>query len=473
MAISAIMQMQFVYILVASLILLTVSNILSVFSRRHKIAFFGTIAFLFISLTATALLYASNASFYFFSIFHTNAFSEFFFMFFAIAIIMVETLSYKYSHELPAFSLLLSLVTFGVFLVTFAYSLIAILVGLETVALASTFMIIMNGKRFVEPAVKLFILSAISIAIFTFALALLLPYDPQLTLSLPGTSQAGSYLLGLSLILFAGALSLDAAAFPFNLWVPDVYEGSPSNVTALLASVNKKVSFIAILEVFIIIFAAYRSSFGTPLFSLVFFFLSIFTMFFGNLVALVQKNLKRLFAYSSISQAGYIFIGIAVASTAGIQASIFYIVSHMFMIIGAFAIVLWLESKSIRNIDECTGLASKNSFAAISLTILMLSMAGIPPLVGFIGKFLLFSSAVYANDAVLAFIGIINSFISIYYYAKVINQMYTRRQGKKMQMDKNIAIVVIVCLIFVIAVGIYPQILISAASSAASALGAV
>ncbi|HUC38682.1 MAG TPA: proton-conducting transporter membrane subunit, partial [Candidatus Acidoferrum sp.] len=147
------------------------------------------------------------------------------------------------------------------------------------------------------------------------------------------------------------------------------------------------------------------------------------------------------------------------------------IVAHTFMIIGAFSIVFWLEQRNISTMDEYSGLAGRNMFAAVALSILMLSMAGIPPLIGFAGKFLLFSSALGANDPMLAFLGIINSFISIFYYAKVINQMFLRKEEKSIAMDRNIAIAVGICLIVVIFVGIYPQVLLGAASAAASALG--
>jgi NADH:ubiquinone oxidoreductase subunit 2 (subunit N) len=190
-------------------------------------------------------------------------------------------------------------------------------------------------------------------------------------------------------------------------------------------------------------------------------------MFFGNILALVQTSVKRMFAYSSIAQAGYIIIGIAAATEFSLEASIFYIIAHAFMIIGAFAIVMWLESKNIRTIDEYNGLSSRSKFAAVSLTILMLSMAGIPPLIGFTGKLLLFSSALSANLALLAVIGIINSFISIYYYAKVMNVMYSRKTVSQLRIEPYIATVVLICVLFVIIFGIFPQPILAAASGAA------
>jgi NADH-quinone oxidoreductase subunit N len=403
----------------------------------------------------------------FLHILQANAFSELLFgsLAFGAMLVLLLTVNAKQQKEMR---LLMSLVLFGIFMVSFAYSVLAIIIGLETVIIATVFMILSNGKRYIEPAMKLFILGAISTGLFVAALALLLPYNPSLSITTSLTQGAGRFIIGLSLVLFAAALAVETGAFPFNLWIPDVYDGSPGNITALMAGINKKVAFVAVLEIFIIMFSSYGMYGNGNLVSTVFFVLSIFTMFFGNLIALIQKNVKKMFAYSSISQAGYIFIGISAATKLGIEGSIFYIIAHMLMIIGAFSIVFWLESNNIKNIDEYGGLKDRNPFAAVALTILMLSMAGIPPLIGFAGKFILFSSAVYSNDILLAVIGIINSFISIYYYAKVINQMFQKRMSPRIQMPANIAAVVAICTILVIIIGIYPQILLGPSYLAAA-----
>ncbi len=460
-----------IYLIAVPIILLIITSMASIFSKKERFTFAATTALLLVSGVSSLYLASINISFGFIHILQANSFGGLLFGSIAIALALVELMSYKHTGSLQQFNMLLSFVAFGAFMVAFAYSIIAILVGIETVILATAFMILLGGKRYVEPALKLFLLGAIATAVFTFALALLFPYDPSLALASAGSLPIGQFLLGLALVLFVVALSIESAAFPFNLWVPDVYEGAPGNITAMLAGVNKKVAFIAMLEIVMVVFAAYGAKQATPLLSDMLISIAILTMFFGNLAAMMQKSIKRLFAYSSISQAGYIFIGISTGTQLGIEASIFYIIAHMFMIIGAFAIVFWLEQRNINTMDEYAGLYSRNAFAAIALTIFMLSMAGIPPLIGFAGKFLLFSSAVYANDALLAFIGVINSFLSIYYYAKVINQMFLSKDAKHIAIDKNIAIVIAACLVFVVVIGIYPQILVGAASVAASALG--
>ena len=420
-----------------------------------------------IAASSSFIMLILNYSSRFLQILQADAFSELLFGALGLGVLLIFTLSVD-SKEQKEIRLLMSLVLFGVFMVTFAYSMLLIIIGLETVIISTIFMILSNGKRYLEPAMKLFILGAISTGLFVVALSLLLPYNPTLSLGASLAQGAGRFIIGLSLVLFAAALAIETGAFPFNLWVPDVYDGAPGNITALMAGINKKIAFVAVLEIFIIMFSSYGMFGSSTLISTLFFVLSTFTMFFGNLMALIQRNIKRMFAYSSISQAGYIFIGISTATKLGVEGSIFYIIAHMLMIIGAFSIVFWLESNNIRTLDEYGGLRNRNLFAAISLTILMLSMAGIPPLMGFAGKFILFSSAVYANDITLAVIGIVNSFISIYYYAKVINQMFQKRVYSSIHMPINIFAVVLLCVSLIIAIGVYPQILLGPAAMAAA-----
>ncbi|MCL5412326.1 MAG: NADH-quinone oxidoreductase subunit N [Candidatus Marsarchaeota archaeon] len=456
------------YALVGALMLLIAMAIAAVPLRRRAEAFIASTGLLvFIALLSLYLL-GSGANLTVLSVFHLYAFSEFFVALFCVGLVLVNTLSYRYYSNYTGFLLFFAFAVVGMLIVPMANSLVTVLLGLELMAIPTSFMIVMGGKGHIEAAVKLFVLSAIAVGAFAFAIALMLPYEPGLGLYALTSSSGigGNYLVLLAIILLIGAMGFEVAAFPFNLWIPDVYEGAPGSVTALLAGINKKVAFVALMEVLFIVFANYATQFALMLA-----FIAILTMFYGNLLAMVQTNVKRLFAYSSISQAGYILIGMAAATQLGIEASLFQITAHVFMIIGAFAIVLWLETQNIKSLDDYGSLASRNGFAAAALTILMLSMAGIPPLLGFFGKFLLFSSAVFGNLVYLAVIGIINSFISIYYYAKVIDRMYRGgKQKSALRIDSFTMAVVLVALIVVIVLGLYPQLLMSAASAASGAL---
>ncbi len=457
------------YVIVAAIALFMLSGVLSALHRNKKAQFIASTILLLIIAAASAYALSTGELSFVLDIFLIYPFSTLFLALFSVTLIMINMLAFQYSGDYPAFSLLLAFAALGMFVIATASSLIMILLGLELIALPTAFMIMINGKKYVEAAVKLFILSAISIAVFAFAVALVFPYLPQLSLTtLYYSSTYDSYLVLLAMLLFIAALSFDATLFPFNLWAPDVYTGAPGYVTAMLAGINKKVAFVALFEVLFIVMIPYSNVFSSA-----FQALAILTMFFGNLLALVQTNVKRLFAYSSISQAGYIALGFVSATPYGIEAAIFQIVAHSFMIIGAFAIVLWLEAKNIKTLQDYSGMGARNAVMAFSLTIFMLSMIGIPPLAGFVGKLLLFTSVINSGFIVLAIIAIINTFISVYYYAKVIFAMYSggdKKSAQKLSGAWSVTATVAICLAVVILFGIFPQLLINAASLAGSTL---
>jgi NADH-quinone oxidoreductase subunit N len=454
-----------IHALVVLLGLFLASGIASMLYRRSRVIFSVSTLLLLAIMAVSVYLFSVDADAVVLGAFTVSQFSMFFMSVFSAGLILVNALSYRYAKDFPAFSMLFALSATGAFMVVLSYSLITILLGIELMALSTAFLIIINGKICVEAAVKLFVLAAIAVGVMGFALALVFPYDPQLALASIPVSSMGTYLVMLSMLLFAGGLAVEGALFPFNLWVPDVYQGAPGNVTALLAGINKKVAFVALLEIFFVLFIH-----GAALFSMVFLVLSVATMFFGNIVALVQGNVKRMFAYSSISQAGYIAIGMAAATQYGIEASMFQIVAHMLMIIGAFAAILWLENKGLKTIEDYAALGSRSPMAALSLTIIMLSMIGMPPLMGFVGKFLLFSSAISAGMLALAAFAIINSFISVYYYGRLILSMYARKEAVPVPMGWEVNAVLIAVVVAIIALGIYPQPIVSAAIQASSSL---
>lgn len=442
------------YLFALLMTLIIISGILSEIHKNEKVSFASTTGILLAILSTSIFSIYSNFNVHVFGILNISPLSSLFLLLFSSGLILIEILAYHDSKDICVFNMLLSFSAVGVFLVSMAYSLLTIFIAIELVSVPTALMILIGGKKNLEAATKLFILGAVSIAVFAFAMALIMPYNATLSLSSLSINAGigGNYLILLSMVLFIAALSVEAALFPFNLWIPDVYQGSQGHITALLSGINKKVAFVAIIYILFIVFFSYRSEFSGIL-SII----AVLTMFFGNLVAMVQKNIKRMLAYSSISQAGYILIGLAAISSYGLQASIYQIFAHMFMTIGAFSIVMWMESKKIFDRGDYKGMIHRNGFVAISFTILMLSMAGIPPLMGFVGKFLLFSSAIKSDLLFLALIGIVNSFISIYYYGKVINTMFQRSEKPYLYLGRNVSFVVGVSLIIIIAIGIYPQ----------------
>ena len=434
--------------------------------RNKKIKFLQLVVLLALLACISGWLFISNANVVLLNLFHVYRFSMLFTCLFSILFILILILSYD--SEADYFYTLLGIIATGAMIVPMAESLITLFLAIEMTSVATSFAIMTKNKIHLEAAMKMFILSAISVSIFSFAMVLIFPYSPQLALAGLASNSAvsGNYLIELGIILFIAALGFEAAAFPFNLWIPDVYQGARANLTAMVSGINKKIGFVAMMMILFIVFAQY-----SWFFSSIIAMLSVATMFFGNLVAMVQQNVKRMLAYSSISQAGYILIGIAVAGSLGLEASIFQIIAHAFMIIGAFAFIFWLESQySMNTISDYDGLTQRNAFAGIGLSILMLSMIGIPPLLGFYGKFLLFSSALSARMAALAFIGIINSFISVYYYGRLMVAMHRKTNKKHIMLNKNIIIVTGICIFVIAGIGLYPEFLMHAASLAAKAL---
>ncbi len=454
------------YAVIVLLLFLLASSIAGLFHRRKSVTFLiNTSLFALIAIASIAsMIYGSTYTIA--GVINFNAFSELFITLFSVSLLLINILAYRYSENHDTFSFLLALSFTGMFFISTASSLLEILLGFEMMALPSVFMIIGEGRSRLEAGIKLFFLGVLSITVLVFATSLLYSYNPSLSLvSMQPLQGTIPYLLVLAIILFIASLGVETALFPFNLWVPDVYQGAPGFITAMLAGINKKVAFVALLEILFIVLIPFSSTF-TPILVL----LSILTMFFGNLVAMVQENVKRMFAYSSISQAGYILVGMAAAGSLGITASIFQIVTHAFMIIGAFSVVMWLESRNMHTVDDYSGLFRSNGFAAVSLTLLMLSMAGIPPLMGFYGKFLLFSSAISSKLLYLAVIGIVNSFISIYYYGRLINSMFVKKEKRKEKMSLTVITVVSVTLAVILLFGIYPQPILHLASMASAAL---
>ena len=434
--------------------------------RNKKAKFLQLVILLALLAFISGWLFISNANAVLLNLFHVYRFSMLFTCLFSILFILILILSYD--SEADYFYTLLGIIATGAMIVPMAESLITLFLAIEITSVTTSFAIMTKNKIHLEAAMKMFILSAISVSIFSFAMVLIFPYSPQLALAGLASNSAvsGNYLIELGIILFIAALGFEAAAFPFNLWIPDVYQGARANLTAMVSGINKKIGFVAMMMILFIVFAQY-----SWFFSSIIAMLSVATMFFGNLVAMVQQNVKRMLAYSSISQAGYILIGIAAASSLGLEASIFQIIAHAFMIIGAFAFIFWLESQySMNTISDYDGLTQRNAFAGIGLSILMLSMIGIPPLLGFYGKFLLFSSALSARMAALAFIGIINSFISVYYYGRLMVAMHRKTNKKHIMLNKNIIIVTGICIFVIAGIGLYPEFLMHAASLAAKAL---
>src|SRR6476469_1560237 len=294
--------------------------------------------------------------------------------------------------------------TLGMMVMASSIDLITAFIGLETMAVSFYILagFIKPNQRSNEAAVKYFLLGAFSLGILLYGM---------------------SFMYGLSV---AAGIGFKIAAVPFHMWAPDVYEGAPTPVTAFLSVGSKAASFAMLLRIFLE---------GLPSMSgdwrLLFEVLAIVTMTVGNLAALTQTNLKRMLAYSSIAHAGYLLIGVVAGTPRGISAMLIYLLVYSFMQLGAFAVVVMMRRHDIigDELKDLSGLYQRQPFAAFAMLIFMLSLGGIPPTAGFMGKFWLFSAAIDSGYYWLAVIGVLNSAISLYYYIRLVVFMYLKPAG--------------------------------------------
>ncbi len=448
------------YMFLATLAALVIGNLALLSLYKKKVQFALNNLVLLFMVFVLWYIYAGGYYGTYFGFLSTSQFSVFFMILFTAAMLLANMLYYTFAQDYGELAMLGSISLVGMYVVAGSSSLVTIFLGLELVGMPMVFSLLLS-KRSLEAAAKLFIMASVSIALFSFAMALTFGATGNLDLGASGYTN----LMLFTAVLFIVAMGFETAAFPFNVLIPDVYEGAPAYLTGTMGGINKTAGFIALIQILILVFIAYKSAF------LVVALLAIFTMFYGNIAALMQKNLKRLFAYSSISQAGYMLIGIATYTSSGISATLFQIFAHSFIFIGIFAIVAWLEMRNKSTVDDLAGLSRENRFAAFALTVFMLALIGVPFTTGFVGKLLIFLSAVSSGLAVLAVLGILNSVISIYYYAKPMIAMYSGDgHKKKVGMPPYAALAVVLCLFITVLFGIYPQSMISLVTAAAAHL---
>jgi len=236
-----------------------------------------------------------------------------------------------------------------------------------------------------------------------------------------GALQNPALLMGM--VLLAAGFGFKIAAVPFHMYLPDMYEGAPTPVVAYMAGATELAGVAVLVRVFLLGLPGLQVDWG-----LLFWVLAVLTMTIGNLVAIAQANIKRMLAYSTIAHMGYILIGPVVGSPLGVAAVLFYSLAYALMTIGAFAMVVFLTHGAVRGdqIDDFTGLAQKHPVAAAIMLLFLLSLTGIPPTAGFVGKLYLFASAVEAGYYWLVIIAVVNSAISLFYYMRVVVAMYMR-----------------------------------------------
>src|SRR5947209_1200170 len=318
-----------------------------------------------------------------------------------------------------------------------AQELLTAFIGLEMSSISSY---ILAGYRrdslkSSESAMKYFLLGSFATAFFLYGIALVYGATGTTMLDKMAGADTTSTLLKLGLAMILIGLGFKVAAAPFQVWTPDVYEGAPTPVTALFSAGPKAAAFALLLRIFATVPAATKFWFWA------FWMLAVLTMFVGNLGALVQTNIKRLLAYSSIAHAGYILVAFAAVTTMtsnsdvgaapAYAAVLFYLLSYALVKLGAFTVVSQLGGAGEKNLslDDYAGLSQRQPFVAAMLSVYLLSLLGLPVTAGFFGKFYIFKAAVNSHLLWLAVLMAINSVIGAYYYLRVIVMMYMRESS--------------------------------------------
>ncbi|MBH0195744.1 MAG: NADH-quinone oxidoreductase subunit N [Nitrospira sp.] len=371
----------------------------------------------------------------------------------------------------------------GMMVMVSAADLLTIYLGTELMSLS---LYVMAGLKRSEPrsleaSAKYFVLGAFSSGILLYGISLLYGATgstrlPAIAAAIAGRSLDDPLLLAATILLAVG-FGFKLAVVPFHMWTPDVYQGAPTSVTAFMAVASKAASFGAFLRVFVEGLGSLKANW-----SAIFLLLCIATLVLGNIVALVQTNIKRMLAYSSIAHAGYALIGVVAAGVAGTQtggtngiaAVMLYLALYAFMTFGAFTIVAALRKGGLDGdeIEDFTGLAARHPLAALLMLVFMVSLAGIPPTAGFIGKFYVFMAAVEAGLTWLAVLALVFAAISAYYYLRIIMVMYMREPdaltaaSPRLTMSPALSIVLACAVAGVVFFGLYPSPLVSLAGHA-------
>jgi NADH-quinone oxidoreductase subunit N len=365
--------------------------------------------------------------------------------------------------------------TLGMMIMAGGIDLITIFIGLETMAISFYILagFIKPNQRSNEAAVKYFLLGAFSLGILLYGMSIM--YGLSGTTGLRAMApilngQVRDPMLRLAVILVVAGVGFKIAAVPFHMWAPDVYEGAPTPITAFLSVGSKAASFAMLLRIFL---EGLPSS--SPDWKLLFAVLSVVTMTVGNLAALTQTNIKRMLAYSSIAHAGYMLMGVVAGTERGVSAMLIYIMIYSFMQLGAFAVVVMLRRRDVvgDELKDFSGLSFRHPFAAFAMLLFMLSLGGIPPTAGFMGKFWLFGAAVDAGYVWLAVIGVLNSAISLYYYIRLVVFMYLKKEtmGSEPLAGPSLTFALVVAVAATIVLGIYPRLLFEVAEASARTLG--
>jgi NADH-quinone oxidoreductase subunit N len=444
-----------------------------------------------VSAGFTIALWGNEPVDIFFAMLAVDNFALFFKLLLLAAVILVILSSHDYVNKFERFRgeyyALVLISAVGMMLLTAATDLVSIYVALELSGISlyvlATFL---KDKKSTESGLKYLLLGAVASAVLLYGMAFIFGLTGKTCLvciadvveSLPGKNLLTNPGLLLGIVLLIAGFGFKIASFPFQMWVPDVYEGAPTPVTAYLSVASKAAGFAVITRVFFM-------AFGTPVWlsmdwGMIIAILSAITMTVGNIIALFQSNIKRLFGYSSIAQAGYLMVGLATVGMAanlgswGQSGILFFLMSYSFTNLGAFIAIIAITNKiDSDNIDDFAGMIKRAPVLAVALSFCLISLIGLPPTGGLIAKVYIFSGAVQNNLLWLVIVAVVNSVISAFYYLRVVKVMWTGTPASEEKVPSSIPLRVAlgICCLLVFLLGVIPGSFVGIAEAASRIFG--
>jgi len=424
------------------------------------------------AIATCCLLHGDMAGGTFFAgMYKIDAYSAFFKMIFYGATVLVMLMSFQYVKtkdiNMGEYYILMLFSLAGMMILASAVDLLTIYVGLELMSIPVYVLagFRQSSRKSNEGAMKYIILGAFSSGILLYGISFI--YGLTGTTELVGIAAAlkdpviSMPALSIALVMLIAGFAFKVAGVPFHMWAPDAYEGAPTPITAFMSVGVKAASFAVLLRVFLVGLAPVYDQWV-----IILIVISVLSMAYGNFVAISQKSLKRMLAYSSIGHAGYAMLGLIAGTPEGVSSVLFYMVVYAFMNIGAFAVIILLSinGKSDR-IENYRGLGKTNKLVALLMMIFLFSLAGIPPMAGFMGKFFVFKALLGQGMVPLAIFAVLMSAVAAYFYLRVIMVMYMKEPDGEFQMYKPTCLCFVILLTVVATIwhGVYPTMLIDLA----------
>lgn len=396
----------------------------------------------------------------------------------SVALIMSHGFIRSEKIERFEFPILVVFATLGMCMMVSANDLISLYMGIELQSLALYVLAAFNrdSLRSTEAGLKYFVLGALSSGLLLYGCSLVYGFSGTTTfegialaLTSDGASSAQNIGLIFGLVFLTAGLAFKVSAVPFHMWTPDVYEGAPTPITAFFAGAPKMAAMALFVRALVGPFPDL-----TPEWQQIIVFISIASMLLGAFAAIGQTNIKRLMAYSSIGHMGFALVGLAAGTEDGVRGVLIYLAIYLAMTIGTFVCILSMRRTEgmVEDIDDLAGLSQTKPLMALSLLILMFSLAGIPPMAGFFAKFYVFLAAIQAELYTLAVLGVLSSVVGAFYYIRIVKVMYFDEPAEAFAypMSGEMRVILFGSVTFTALFFLYPSLLVATATSAASAL---